>query len=244
MTAPGRTPYERIVAASATCMVNRVGWIRSIPVTVSGADIASVTENPGFPGDQRLRLRDGRGEHRFGREQVSAHRGPLRTLPGEHPYRASVVLPDRGLIRNVAVGDLAQTLGQLCEVLGHHGRAHRPVRTPARQGVGQIRQRQSCRSPGCSTQSASRPAVWRSASAEVDDSGNSSGPAMAGPAVTASCAVVSGACSSTACTFVPDIPYDDTAARRGVIAVRGPRCDLLRHKEFGLDLGKVIGQAG
>ena len=35
-----------MVAASATCMANRVGWTRSIPVTVSGADIASVTENP------------------------------------------------------------------------------------------------------------------------------------------------------------------------------------------------------
>ncbi len=34
------------MAASATCMVNRVGWIRSMPVTVCGADIASVTENP------------------------------------------------------------------------------------------------------------------------------------------------------------------------------------------------------
>ena len=34
------------MAASATCMVNRVGWTRSMPVTVSGADIASVTENP------------------------------------------------------------------------------------------------------------------------------------------------------------------------------------------------------
>ncbi len=35
-----------MVAASATCMVNRVGWIRSIPVTTCGAVIASVTENP------------------------------------------------------------------------------------------------------------------------------------------------------------------------------------------------------
>ena len=46
MTAAGLTPYDFIVAASATCMVNRVGWTRSIPVTVSGADIASVTEKP------------------------------------------------------------------------------------------------------------------------------------------------------------------------------------------------------
>ena len=35
-----------MVAASATCMANSVGWTRSMPVTVSGADIASVTENP------------------------------------------------------------------------------------------------------------------------------------------------------------------------------------------------------
>ena len=47
-----------------------------------------------------------------------------------------------------------------------------------------------------------------------------------------------------ACTFVPDIPYDDTAARRGTVTVGGPRRDLLRHKEFGLDAGKVVGQPG
>ena len=91
MTAPGRTPYAFIVAASATCMVNSVGWIRSIPVTVCGADIASVTENPDSRGDQRLRLRDSRGKHRFGRQQLRAHRRPLRTLAGEHPHRAPVI---------------------------------------------------------------------------------------------------------------------------------------------------------
>jgi hypothetical protein len=46
MTAPGCTPEDFIVAANATCMANRVGCIRSIPVTTSGAVIASVTENP------------------------------------------------------------------------------------------------------------------------------------------------------------------------------------------------------
>ena len=46
MTAPGCTPYERIVAASATCMVNSVCWTLSMPVTVSGDVMASVTENP------------------------------------------------------------------------------------------------------------------------------------------------------------------------------------------------------
>ena len=46
MTAPGRAPYAFMVAAKATCMVNSVGWIRSWPVTVWCADMASVTENP------------------------------------------------------------------------------------------------------------------------------------------------------------------------------------------------------
>ena len=35
-----------MVVANATCMANSVGCIRSIPVTTSGAVIASVTENP------------------------------------------------------------------------------------------------------------------------------------------------------------------------------------------------------
>ena len=46
ITAPGRTPYDLIVAASATCMVKMVGCTRSMPVTVCAAIIASVTENP------------------------------------------------------------------------------------------------------------------------------------------------------------------------------------------------------
>ena len=37
------------MAASATCMANRVGWTRSMPVTVWGAVIASVTEKPDSP---------------------------------------------------------------------------------------------------------------------------------------------------------------------------------------------------
>ena len=46
MTAPGRTPWDFIVSASATCIAKIVGWTRSMPVTSSGADIASVTEKP------------------------------------------------------------------------------------------------------------------------------------------------------------------------------------------------------
>ncbi len=49
ITAPGRAPYAFIVAASATCMANSVGCTRSIPVTFSGADNDSVTENPDSP---------------------------------------------------------------------------------------------------------------------------------------------------------------------------------------------------
>ncbi|RFZ09829.1 hypothetical protein DSM43518_01405 [Mycobacterium marinum] len=46
MTAPGWTPYDLIACASATCMANSVGCTRSMPVTVSIAVIASVTEKP------------------------------------------------------------------------------------------------------------------------------------------------------------------------------------------------------
>ena len=113
ITAPGCTPYDLIVAASATCMVNSGGLD---PVDAGhrlGRRHRLGHREPGLAGDQRLRFRDGRGEHRFGRKQLGAHRGPLRTLAGEHPHRSPVVLPDRGLIRSVAVGDLAQRLGQL-----------------------------------------------------------------------------------------------------------------------------------
>ena len=55
-----------------------------------------MTENPDSRGDQRLDLGDGGGEHRFVGQQLGAHRRPLRALPGEHPYRAAVVLADRG----------------------------------------------------------------------------------------------------------------------------------------------------
>ena len=74
MTAPGVTPYDFIVAASATCMVNSVGWIRSIPVTVSGIDIASVTENP-----------DSRAISGSASATVAANTGSLANRPAPIP---------------------------------------------------------------------------------------------------------------------------------------------------------------
>ena len=71
-----------------------------------------------------------------------------------------------------------------------------------------------------STQSASRRAVCRSASAEVADSGKTAAAPVARGAAAASacCAAPAGACSRMACTLVPENPYDDTAARRGARA--------------------------
>ena len=216
-----------MAAASATCMANRVGWTRSMPVTVSGADIASVTENPASRAIKRLRLRDACGEHRFTCQQFRAHRGPLRTLPGEHPHRAPVVLAHRGRIRRFALGDVAQLPGQLGQARGHHSRTHRPVRTPTRQGVGQIRWRHAHRR-GRSTHSASR----RELSAQFLGRGGRQRKQQwvrHGRWCVCAVAAVSGACSSTAWTFVPDIPYDDTAARRGRLVVTcRPWRDCLR----------------
>ena len=95
---------------------------------------------PGLAGNQWLGLRDSGGKHRFRRQQLRAHRRPLRTLPGEHPHRSPVVLPSRGLIRSIAVGDLPQCLGELRLTARNDGGAYWAVRAPTRQGVGQVRQ--------------------------------------------------------------------------------------------------------
>ena len=119
-------------------MVNRVGWIRSIPVTVSGADIASVTENPdsrAISGSASATVAAKTGSVA---SRLAPMPGPLRTLAGEHPHRSTVVLPDRRLIRSVTIGDLSQCLGQLRRVTRHHGRANGPVRTATRQRVSEI----------------------------------------------------------------------------------------------------------
>ena len=59
--------------------------------------------------------------------------------------------------------------------------------------------------------------MTRNCSADVAEIGKSSGPSACGVAAGSSGAARwrSGACSRMACTLVPDIPYDDTAARRG-----------------------------
>ncbi len=210
-----RTPYALIVAASATCMVNSVGWIRSIPVTVSGAEIALVTENPDSSGDQRLHLGDSRGEHRFGREQLSAHRRPLRTLPGEHPYRSPIVLPDCGLIRNIAVGDLAQTPRSAPQGCCNDGRAHRPVRTPARQCIAPDPPPQRPCVPPPSQPAGQRFGAVRRPT--WTDSGKSSGAVDRRDSAGASPGAhrLRGPAPGSAWTLVPENPYDDTAARRG-----------------------------
>ena len=162
-----------MAAASATCMANSTGWTRSIPVTVSGADIASVTENPGLAGDQWFHLRDTSGERRLTCQQARAHRRPLRPLTGEHPYRSPVVLAHRGQIRSVALGDLAQTARPAPPG------SRRPRRcAPAGAHAGAPRCRRDRMAPRSSawpsTHSASRREVRRSSSAEVAESANSS----------------------------------------------------------------------
>ena len=167
------------MAASATCMVKRVGCTRSIPVTVSGADIASVTENPdsrAISGSASATVAANTGSFASSSAPIAAHCEPCPENTHTGP-RSS--LSDRGRIRSVAVGDLAQRRGQLLGAAGDHRRAHRPVRAPPRQRVGQIRQRHRV----CALlRPASQPlrGFRRSPSAELDDNGNNSGPADRG----------------------------------------------------------------
>ncbi len=123
-------------------MVNSVGWMRSWPVTTCGADIASVTEKPHSRKDHRLGLRDGRGEHRLARQQLCAHGRPLRTLAGEHPHRTPVVATERG----ARTGCRPRRPSRSASTSSARSSAMTAVRTgavrtPTRQGVGEVGQR-------------------------------------------------------------------------------------------------------
>ena len=199
---------------------------------------------PGLRGDQRLHLGDGRGEDRLGGQQVRAHPGPLRALPENTHTGPRSSWPTAGSIRHVAVGDVAQGGASSPRCAAMTAVAHRPVRAPARQGVGQVGERDVV-GRAASTQSASRPAVHaqllggrrrqreqqrRAASAR----------SLRPVAVRRCCA---GACSRTACTLVPDIPYDDTAARRGWSPLAATAwCPAAR--KVRLDRGDLVGQPG
>ena len=73
MTAPGRTPYAFMVAARATCMVNSVGWIRSM----TGHDLRAPTS----PRSPRTRTR-GRSAARPARRW---RRTPVRSPAAQRP---------------------------------------------------------------------------------------------------------------------------------------------------------------
>ena len=141
MTAPGRTPC----CLQGGGQRDLHGEQRRLDPVLTGHDLwrghRFGHREPRLAGDQWLGRRDGGGKHRFGRQQLRAHLSPLRTLSGEHPHRSPVVLSDRGLIRSIAVGDLAQRLGQLRPAARNDGGAYWAVPAPTRQGVAQIRQR-------------------------------------------------------------------------------------------------------
>ena len=94
----------------------------------------------GLGRDHRFEFGDLGGEDRFGGEQSNAHLSPLRTLSGEHPHRATVVLADGGLQRVVALGERPQAIDECAAVVGDHGLAHRAMATAARQRVGEVTQ--------------------------------------------------------------------------------------------------------
>ena len=193
MTAPGCTPYE----------LHRGGQ-RHLHGEHGGLDPVDTghrlgrrhrlgDREPGLLGDQRLRSprRSRRTPVRVASRPapIPAHCEPWPENTHTGP-RSS--LPDRGLIRSVAIGDLAQRRqpapgGVLASTAVRTGRCA----APTRQGVGQVRWRHTV-SHASATQSASRPEVRRSSSAEVDDSGNNSGPAIAGAGAPLSCAAGSG----------------------------------------------------
>lgn len=120
--------------------------------------------------------------------------------------------------RGFAGGDFPQRLGQLRGGGGQYGGAHRPVSAPAGQGVGQIRRRQLGslgvdpigQPRGGLPQRVLRAGRQREQQRAVDTG------CGRGVAWCTGFGAGTGACSTMACTLVPVMPYDDTAARRGV----------------------------
>ena len=204
-----------MVVASATWKVNRVGCTRSIPVTVSGCRHRLGDREAGLLGDQRLRL-----ARRLRRKPVRwpavRRPSPPTANPARRKPRPVRDRHDRPPADTaLAVGDLAQRRRSArrgvrrsprCGPCGAHAGAPRCRRGPAArrrlcslfQPVGQ-----PPRGAGAARRQKS------------SDSGNSSGAGHRGRRPRCG---VSGACSRTACTLVPDIPNDDD--RRPVAARR------------------------
>ena len=206
------------------------GEQRRLDPVDTGHDLAAPTSprspRTGLRGDQRLGSRDGRGEHRLVGQQVSAHRRPLRTLPGEHPHRTPVVAarprPDteyrrrrpRATPRSARRGCWRS---RRCAPGGAHADAPGCRPDPA------------TRRPSCASHPVGQPAGG--AAQFVGRGGRQREKQWCRRADSAAiwprCAAASGACSRTACTLVPENPYDDTAARAGCVTVGGPRRDSL-----------------
>ena len=207
------------MAASATCMANRVGLH---PVDAGhrlGRRHRLGHREPGLRGDQRLHLGDGRGEHRFGRP-AARRPSPPTASPARRtpiPVHARLARP-RADTESRPRRPRASRSASCLEAVGEDRRTHRPVvraagpactRHPSRESgaraldpVGQP--------AGGLAQPVGRGGRQREQQRPVDR----------GIDCRVVGAVVSGACSRIACTLVPDNPYDDTAARRGA----GDRC--------------------
>ena len=212
MTAPGRTPCDFIVSASATWIAKIVGWTRSTPVSCSGADIASVTEKPdsaATTGSIAATVAANTGSVANNSAPIPAHLDPCPENNHTGPRSPRPTAGSRG--RSLAARSRsastrsARSLAQTTVRTGRCARRLANVYPRSRRSAPFM--------PPPTIQSASRTAVMRSCSADVAEIGKSSGPSARGAAAgsRADC----GACSKMACTLVPDIPYDDTAARRG-----------------------------
>ena len=203
ITAPGATPWAFMAAASATWTAKRVGWMRSMPDTCSAASMASVTEKPDCArtsGSISATVAANTGSEAISSRPIAAHcepwpenthTGPRSSWPTAGGWGESPAAMSRSSSTNSAgVPAIA---------------AVRTVRNPRRQDSVCARSVSATSGSAVCSHSASRPALRRSSSAEVEDSGKTRSRA-AGAQAAGSAASGPGACSSTACTLVPDMP--------------------------------------
>ena len=211
-------------------------------MTVSGDDIASVTENPDSAAISGS-IPPPCGERRFVGQEVGAHRRPLGTLTREHPHRAVVALA-RPRARRAPRRRLPRARRRPARRgCRPDDRADQPVRASTRQRVGQIRQLRGVIGVAETLDPVGQAA--RGPAQLLDRRGGQREQPCAGDSVSRGSSTWStGACSRNGVHVGAREAVRRHRRTTGMVAVGRPRRRLFRHEEIGLDLGHLFGQRG